>query len=328
MGGVENSADKLVRDDLGGDIHEDNPSEELNHFPTDKEGQTWGYPYCWTEYNLPPDVGEGRGTVWSWPSFMDDGIHDDNWCRNNTIPPTMALQGHSAPLGITFFQYKSELPENCEGGLPEEYDGDAFIGYHGSWNRDVPTGYKVVRVPMKDGMPSSEQPIDVMWHKGDGAKWPSGLRPVDVKFDKCNRLLVSSDGTGREEVVGEMIITLYHTEQCCIDTEVVQSPQDGDDNEVTQDEDIYNHMIDDADDGADDTGKGMDDYGADDTHSHGDDGADDGADDGEGGDDGADDGADDEMGVTLPADDEEDSSAFENKASYLVAVLGFVALFI
>merc|ERR1712232_964682 len=110
-------------------------------------------------------------------------------------------------------------------------------------------------------------------------KWPSGLRPVDVKFDKCNRLLVSSDGTGREEVIGEMIITLYHTEQCCTDTEVVQS---GDDNEVTQDEDIYNHMIDDADDGSDD-----------------------GADDGEGGDDGADDGADDEMGVTLPADDEE-----------------------
>merc|ERR1712157_429307 len=107
-------------------------------------------------------------------------------------------------------------------------------------------------------------------------------------------------------------------EQCCIDTEVVQSPQDADDNEVTQDEDIYNHMIDDADDGsddgADDTGKGMDDYGADDTHSHGDDGADDGA--------------DDEMGVTLPADDEEDSGAFENKASYLAAVVGVVALFI
>merc|ERR1712087_46258 len=130
----------------------------------------------------------------------------------------------------------------------------------------------------------------------------------DVKFDKCNRLLVSSDGTGREEVIGEMIITLYHTEQCCIDTEVVQSPQDGDDNEVnepTQDEDIYNHMIDDADDGsddgADDTGKGLDDYG------DGDDGSDDGA-----GGDGADD------GVVLPADDKEDSGAFENKASYLV----------
>jgi len=304
--GVENSADELVRDDLGGDIHEDNPSEELNRISSENEGQQWGYPYCWTEFNLPSDVGGGRGTVWSWPSFMDDGVHDDNWCRNNTIPPTMALQGHSSPLGISFFEYKSDLPANCEGGLTEEYDGDAFIGYHGSWNRDVATGYKVVRVPMKDGMPSSEQPIDVMWHKGEGAKWPNGLRPVDVKFDKCNRLLISSDGTGRDEVIGEMIITLYHTEQCCVDTDIVQTSQDEVDTEVTQDENIYNHMIDDADDGsddgADDTGKGLDDYG-----------------------DGAD-GADD--GVVLPTDDEENSGAFVNKALYLVVAVGFVALFI
>merc|ERR1712194_402434 len=131
--------------------------------------------------------------------------------------------------------------------------------------------------------PSSEQPIDVMWHKGEGAKWPNGLRPVDVKFDKCNRLLISSDGTGRDEVIGEMIITLYHTEQCCVDTDIVQTSQDEVDTEVTQDENIYNHMIDDADDGSGD---------------------------------GADDGADD--GVVLPTDDEENSGAFVNKALYLV----------
>ena len=68
-----------------------------------------------------------------------------------------------------------------------------------SWNRDVPTGYKVVRVAMDDatGLPRSddEQPTDLLWHRGDGAKWPSGLRPVDVKFDACGRLLVTSDGT-------------------------------------------------------------------------------------------------------------------------------------
>lgn len=218
--GVENSADELEREDLGGDIHKDNPAEELNRFPVEKEGEHWGYPYCWTEFNLPENVGLGRGTIWSWPSFLEDGIHDDEWCRNNTIPAIMPLQGHSAPLGITFFNYTEMLDDNCEGGFPEEYDGDAFIGYHGSWNRDVPTGYKVVRVPMKDGFPSTEQPIDIMWHGGEGAKWPSGLRPVDVKFDKCNRLLVSSDGTGRrgEVVRGRMIITIYHTmEQSCCD---------------------------------------------------------------------------------------------------------------
>merc|ERR1712003_613576 len=106
-----------------------------------------------------------------------------------------------------------------------------------------------------------------------------------------------------------MIVTLYHTEQCCVDTDIVQTSQDEVDTEVTQDENIYNHMIDDADDGsddgADDTGKGLDDYGD--------------------GDDGSDDGADD--GVVLPADDNEDSGAFENKASYLVVAVGFVALF-
>ena len=61
--------------------------------------------------------------------------------------------------------------------------------------RDVPTGYKVVRVPIVDGSPSVDQPIDFLWHDGSDAKWPSGIRPVDVKFDKCNRLLVSTDGT-------------------------------------------------------------------------------------------------------------------------------------
>jgi len=44
------------------------------------------------------------------------------------------------------------------------------------------------------GMPSADQPEDFMWHEGD-AKFPSGIRPVDLKFDKCGRLLVTSDGS-------------------------------------------------------------------------------------------------------------------------------------
>ena len=41
--------------------------------------------------------------------------------------------------------------------------------------------------------PSAAAPVDVVWHGGATAAWPSGLRPVDLKFDKCNRLLVTSD---------------------------------------------------------------------------------------------------------------------------------------
>ena len=41
--GVENSADNLMRSDLGGDIHNDNPAEELNRFPIDQSGLNFGY---------------------------------------------------------------------------------------------------------------------------------------------------------------------------------------------------------------------------------------------------------------------------------------------
>lgn len=226
--GVDNGPDELERDDLGGDIHNDNPGEELNRFPTDEEGMHWGYPYCWTEYSLPPNVGGGRGTIWGWPGFSTDDDVTDEWCRENTRPPVIPMQAHSAPLGITFYNYKSDLPSYCPNNkeaFPEEYDGDAFIGFHGSWNRDVPTGYKVVRIPMTDGLPTNslDDPIDIMWHydngidtKDDGynAKWPSGLRPADVKFDMCGRLLVSSDGTRRSDYsyYGQTIVTIFASE--------------------------------------------------------------------------------------------------------------------
>mmetsp|Transcript_17561 Transcript_17561/g.43802 ORF Transcript_17561/g.43802 Transcript_17561/m.43802 type:complete len:453 (-) Transcript_17561:39-1397(-) len=205
--GVENSADNLIRDDLGGDIHEDNPSEELNRFDTKGETKHYGYPYCWTEFNLPQPPGKGRGTQWAWPSFHIDagGPFTDEDCLEYE-PPAMALQGHSAPLGITFYRYKEERPTNCVGGFPKAMDGFAFIAYHGSWNRDVPTGYKVVYIEMDaEGNPMSEQPVDLLKHKPPNAKWEDGFRPVDVAFDACGRLLMTSDGT---RGVGSKIIRI------------------------------------------------------------------------------------------------------------------------
>ena len=117
------------------------------------------------------------------------GSDRDGWCRNNSQPAVMAMQAHSAPLGITFFNHSRASSSECgpdSGGFPAAFDGDAFVAYHGSWNRDEPTGQKVVRIAMgDDGMPSGEQPVDVLWHAGEGARWPSGLRPVDLKFVSC-----------------------------------------------------------------------------------------------------------------------------------------------
>jgi glucose/arabinose dehydrogenase len=55
--GVENGADNLYRKDLGGDIHDENPAEELNHFPESMKGQHWGYPFWWGNVCVHTHVG-------------------------------------------------------------------------------------------------------------------------------------------------------------------------------------------------------------------------------------------------------------------------------
>lgn len=121
----------------------DNPAEEMHRFPDNVAGSHFGYPFCWTEYLLPEDFQVGRGTVWAWPSFLDAGMVTDQDCRANYLTAEVSMQAHSAPLGIRFYQWKdaSERPAECHGAFPQEMDGYAFIAFHGSWNRDIPTGY-------------------------------------------------------------------------------------------------------------------------------------------------------------------------------------------
>jgi len=78
------------------------------------------------------------------------------------------MQAHSVPLGLKFYIGKS---------FPEEYHDDLFVAFHGSWNRSVPTGYKVVRVSLEDGEPGAVQDFVVGWLREDGSYWG---RPVDV----------------------------------------------------------------------------------------------------------------------------------------------------
>ncbi|KAL9191226.1 hypothetical protein ACHAXT_000932 [Thalassiosira profunda] len=203
--GVENGADRLVRDDLGGDVHNDNPSEELNRFKEEQAGQSWGYPYCWSEYCLPVANGgsgmKGANTPWAWPSFLASG-YTDEWCRENTNKSAMSMPAHSAPLGMTFHNWREMTQEEyndsgCTGGFPKSMAKYAFIAFHGSWNRSPPTGYKVVFVPFDDRGNPTALPIDLLRHDGDdSAKWPIDVRPVDVQFDSCGRLYMTEDGTG------------------------------------------------------------------------------------------------------------------------------------
>ena len=56
----------------------------------------------------------------------------------------MAMQAHSSPLGITFYNAHKDLPPQCSqydiSPFPKHMHGNAFIAFHGSWNRDIPTG--------------------------------------------------------------------------------------------------------------------------------------------------------------------------------------------
>jgi glucose/arabinose dehydrogenase len=193
--GVENGVDNLSRSDLGGDIHNDNPAEELNLLDT--PGAFYGYPYCFTEGNLPSSVGLGPGTQWALPSVMNDGTHTDAWCRNtnNVKPPVATMQAHSAPLDVLFYRGNA---------FPSDVEGDAIVTFHGSWNRSPATGYKVVRIPFgADGLPNgAPTPLLESAATGDtGGEWTH--RPVSLAIGKRGEVFVTSDSDG-------LVIALGH----------------------------------------------------------------------------------------------------------------------
>ena len=75
-----------------------------------------------------------------------------------------------------------------------DYRGDAFMTYHGSWNRSVPTGAKVVRVRLRNGSPSAIEDFVTGWQLADGSRWG---RPVGLLVAPDGALLVSDDLGGR-----------------------------------------------------------------------------------------------------------------------------------
>jgi glucose/arabinose dehydrogenase len=207
MYGVDNGPDNAQR--YGADIHIDNPGEECNRFDLTQNDIMYGYPYCFSEYKMDNSHGgEGRGTQFVWTGVDRDfsSVFSDSWCRNtsNQKVPSLVMQAHSAPLGITFYGCNNKNFSG-NGTLPcGDYDGWAFVAFHGSWNRQPPTGYKVVALPMESitNRTFTGQVIDVMRHNGTSAVWETNLRPVDVAIDsRHGRLLVTSDSSGEVLVI-------------------------------------------------------------------------------------------------------------------------------
>ena len=143
--------------------------------------------------NLPPDYATRvtEGAFYGWPWFYI-GAHEDPRHKGerpdlagHVTPPDVLIQAHSAPLGIAFYD---------GGQFPAEYKGDAFVALHGSWNRAKRTGYKVVRLRMKDGKPTGVyEDFLIGFVNADGSVWG---RPVDVTATADGSLLVTDDAGG------------------------------------------------------------------------------------------------------------------------------------
>jgi glucose/arabinose dehydrogenase len=132
-----------------------------------------------------------QGAFYGWPWYFI-GSHEDPRkkgarpdLKDQVAVPDVLMQAHSAPLQIAFYH---------AGGFPAEYQGSAFVTLHGSWNRGHRTGYKVVRLPFKDGKPTGEyEDFMTGFVLSDTQVWG---RPVGVAVAKDGSLIVTEDGSG------------------------------------------------------------------------------------------------------------------------------------
>lgn len=143
--------------------------------------------------NVPPDyvTRVAQGGFYGWPWYYiganEDPRHKGerpDLVAHVTVPDVL-IQPHSAALGMAF--YTGAM-------FPAEYQGDAFVALHGSWNRSTRTGYKVVRVRLADGKPTGEyEDFLTGFVVSDDEVWG---RPVGVGVAHDGALLVTEDASG------------------------------------------------------------------------------------------------------------------------------------
>jgi glucose/arabinose dehydrogenase len=144
--------------------------------------------------NLPPDyvTHVREGGFYGWPYYyigpnLDTRVHSGTSpvAADQVVIPDVLIQPHSAPLGIAFYTGRQ---------FPAEYQGDLFVALHGSWNRAQRTGYKIVRMKVRNGQATGEYEDFVTGFVAPGGDvWG---RPVALMMANDGSLLMSDDGSG------------------------------------------------------------------------------------------------------------------------------------
>ncbi|MES2546134.1 MAG: PQQ-dependent sugar dehydrogenase [Pseudomonadota bacterium] len=151
-----------------GKVNDDIPPEHLNRI---EPGKHYGWPYCWGDPN-------NLKTMIQDPNF----VGPDQFCQTATAP-AITFISHSTPIGISFLDKTN---------WPAEYKNDAIVALHGSWNRQSPSGYKLVRVKFNGDKPTQVTDFATGWLSEKGV-WG---RPIDVIVGADGALYVSDDRAG------------------------------------------------------------------------------------------------------------------------------------
>ena len=151
------------RDGLGDDLVPD-------YITSVKEGAFYGWPFSYYGQNEDPRM-KGKN-----PELV-----------KNAIAPDVPVGAHTASLGLAFYKATK---------FPAKYQGGAFIGQHGSWNRSALNGYKVAFVPFKNGKPTGKPEDFLTGFIANADKGEVYGRPVGVTLTSEGALLVADDVSG------------------------------------------------------------------------------------------------------------------------------------
>ncbi len=150
------------RDELGDELVPD-------YFTSVKQGGFYGWPYSYFGQNMDPRM---KGIK---PALV-----------KKSIVPDINLGNHTATLGLVF--YTANL-------FPEKYHGGVFLTQHGSWNRSVLNGYKVIFIPFSNGKPSGVSEDFLTGYIVNLKKKQVHGRPVGIVVTPDGSLLVADDVT-------------------------------------------------------------------------------------------------------------------------------------
>jgi glucose/arabinose dehydrogenase len=151
------------------------PPEEINNIV---QGGNYGYPFAYGK----KEVDQSREDP--------PGDTKEEWVKN-TQPSILEMSAHMAPIGFTFFDKGSSVPE--------QYQGDALVCWHGSWNRSKPVGYKVQRIRFQNGVATGAEDFLTGFLKPGFLMFKRKARfgrPAGVTISSNGVVYISDDANG------------------------------------------------------------------------------------------------------------------------------------